>query len=96
MSETKPADIILALQKVTEGFTAIIDRPTDTDIINICQLLFLVLMQKKYNELTLTDNLYGVILLTDRNKYIYGKVLYEILPSVASYDTSIETNASKK
>ena len=66
MSETKPADLTLTLQKATEGFTAIIDQPTDTDIINICQLLFPVLMQTKYDKITLTDNLSGVIITTER------------------------------
>ena len=66
MSETKPADLTLTLQKATEGFTAIIDQPTDTDIINIRQLLFPVLMQTKYDKITLTDNLSGVIITTER------------------------------
>ena len=54
MSATKPAGITLALQKATEGFTSIVDRPTDTDIIDIQQLLLPVLMKTKYDELTLT------------------------------------------
>ena len=49
-------------------------------------------MQAKYDELALTDNLSGVILPTDRNKHIYGKVLYDIPPVVALYDDSIETD----
>ena len=57
MSATKPADLTLALQKETEGFTAIVDRPTDNYLIEIRQLLVLVLMKTKYNELTLTHNL---------------------------------------
>ena len=35
MSATKVANITLALQKVTEGFTAIVDRQTDNDLIKI-------------------------------------------------------------
>ena len=66
MSATKPADLTLAIQKSTEGFTAIADRPTDNDIINIRQLLLPVLMKTKYEELTLTHNLSGVILPTER------------------------------
>ena len=54
MSETKPEDLTLALQKATKGFTAIVDRPTDTDIIDIRQLLLPVLMKTKYDEITLT------------------------------------------
>ena len=64
MSATKPVDLTLALQKATEGFTAIVDRPMDTDIIDIRQLLLPVLMKTKYDELTLTHNLSGAILLT--------------------------------
>ena len=63
MSATKPADLTLALQKATEGFTAIVDRPTDNDMIEIRQLLVQVLMETKYDELTLTHNISGVILL---------------------------------
>ena len=40
MLTTKPADLTLALKKATEGFTAIIDQPTDTDIIDIRKLIF--------------------------------------------------------
>ena len=70
MSATKSADLTLDLQKATEGFTAIVDRPTDTDIIDIRQLLLLVLTNKKYYELTLTHNLYGVILPIERYGHI--------------------------
>ena len=37
MSATKPVDLTLALQKATEGFTAILYRPADTEIIDIRQ-----------------------------------------------------------
>ena len=66
MSETKPYDLTLVLQKATEGFTAIIYRPTDNDIINIQKLLLPFLMTTKYEKLTLTHNLSGVILPSKR------------------------------
>ena len=62
MSATNPADLTLALQKVTEGFTVIVDRPTYNNLIKIRQLLVPVLMKTKYDELTLTHNISGVIL----------------------------------
>ena len=70
MSETKPADLTLSLQKAKEGFTAIVYWPTDTDIIDIRQLLLPVLIQTKYDELTFTHNLSGVILPMDRYGHI--------------------------
>ena len=70
MSETKPADLTLALQKTTEVFKAIVYCPTDTDIIDIQQLLLPVLMKTKYDELTLTHNLSGVILSTKSYEHI--------------------------
>ena len=76
MSATKPEDINLALEKATEGFNAIVDRPTDTDIINICQLILTILMKTKYDELTLTHNLSGVIIPTDIYEHIYAKGEY--------------------
>ena len=54
MSETKPADLTLALQNATEGFTVTVDHPTDKNLIEIRQLLLPVLMKTKYDELTLT------------------------------------------
>ena len=66
MLSTKPADLTLALQKATEGFIAIVDRPTDTDIIDIRQLLLPVLTKTKYDKLTLTNNISGFILPTKR------------------------------
>ena len=50
MSATKPADLTLAIQKATEGFTVIVDRPTDNDLIDIRQLLVPVLMKTKYES----------------------------------------------
>ena len=64
MSATKPADLTLELQKSTEGFTAIVDCSTDNDIIEIQQQLLPVLMNKKYDKITLTHNLLGFILPT--------------------------------
>ena len=71
MSATNPADLTLALQKATEGFTAIVDSPTDNDLIEIRQLLLLILMKTKYDELTLTHNLLGVILPSKRYEQIH-------------------------
>ena len=75
MSETKPADLTLTLQKATEGFKAIVDRPTDNDIINIRQQLLPILTKTKYDDLTLTHNLSGVILPSERYEHIYKKGL---------------------
>ena len=94
MSTTKPVDITLALQKVTEGFTDIVDRPIDTDIIDIRKLLFPVLMRTKYDELTLNHNLYGVIIPIDSYEHIYAKGTYSIPPVVASYDDTISIDAT--
>ena len=58
------------------GFTAIVDRPTETNIINIQQLILPVLMKTKYDKLTLTHNLSGVIFSTDKYEHIYLKVAY--------------------
>ena len=80
MSETKPADLTLALQKATEGFTAIVDRPTDNDIIDIRKMLLPVLTKTKYDELTLTHNISGIILPTERCEHIYKKGAYLIPP----------------
>ena len=95
MSATKPANITLTLQKVTGGFTAIIDFPTDTNIIDIQQLLLLVLMKTKYDELTLTHNLSGVILRTERYNHIYSNGDYLIPPVIALYDNTIEKYATR-
>ena len=70
MSATNPADLTLAIQKATEGFTVIVDRPTDNNLIDIRQLLVPVLMKSKYNELTLEHNLLGVILSAKRYEQI--------------------------
>ena len=79
MSATKSEALNLALQKSMEGFTAIIDRPMDTYIINIPKLLLHVLIDTKYDDPTLMHNLSWVILPTYRYKHIYSKVAYSIL-----------------
>ena len=74
MSATKPADLTLALQKATEVFTSIVDCSTDTNTIDIQQILLTVLMKTKYDDLTLTHNLSGVILPTERYEHIYSRL----------------------
>ena len=95
MSATKPADFTLAIQKATEGFTAIVDRPTDNDIINIRQILLPVLMKTKYDELTLTHNLSGVILPTEHYEQVYSNGTYVIPSVIALYDDAIDINATR-
>ena len=68
MLATNPAELSLEIQKATEGFTVIVDRPTDNDLIEIRELLIPVLMKTTYDELTLQHNLLGVILPADRYK----------------------------
>ena len=95
MSATKPAELTLALQNATEGSTAIIDWPTDTNIIDICQLLFPILMQTNYDKITITHNLSGVILPTDRYGHIYGKGPYGIPPVFELYNHSIKKDVTR-
>ena len=95
MLATKPADLTLTLQKATEGFTAILDRPTDNDITDIRQLLLPVLMKTKYDELTLTYNLWGVILPSECYKQIYKKGAYLIPPVIALYDDTIDKDVTR-
>ena len=95
MLETKPADITLALQKATEGFTAIVDRPTNKEIIDIQQVLLPILMKTKYDDLTLTRNLSGVILPTERYNHIYPNGDDLILPVIALYDDTIDKDATR-
>ena len=95
MSATKPAELTLALQKATEVFTAIVDQPMDNDLINIRQLLVPVLMKTKYDELTLTHNLSGVILPSERYDQIYKKGSYVISPVIAQYDETIKKDATR-
>ena len=86
---TKTADLTLALQKAKKGFIEIVDRPTDNDIITIQKLLLPVLMKTKYDELTLTHNLSGVILPTERYEHIYKKGDYLIPPVIALYGAQL-------
>ena len=95
MSATKPAELTLAIQKATEGFTVIVDRPTDNDLIEIRQLLIPVLMKTTYDELTLQHNLAGVILPTERYEQIYKKGDYVIPPVVPLYDDNIDKDATR-
>ena len=95
MSATKPADHTLTIKKVTEGFTAIVDCPTDNNLIKIRQLLLPVLMRTKYNDLTLTHNLSGVILPIDRYEQIYKKGEYLIPPVIVLYNETIDKYATR-
>ena len=95
MLATKPVDLTLPLKKETEGFTAILDRPTDTKIINIRQILLPALMKKKYDELILTHNLFGFILPTYRYGHIYSKGAYSIPPVIAIYDDTNDRDATR-
>ena len=95
LSATKPADLTLTLQKVKAGFTAIVDWPTDNDLIEIRQLLVPVLMRTKYDELNLTHNLWGVILPSERYQQIYKKGAYLIPPIIALYDDTIDKDATR-
>ena len=95
MSATKPAELTLATQKATEGFTVIVDRPTDNDLIEILQLLVPVLMKTTYDELTLKHNLAGVILTTKRYEQIHKKGAYAIPPVIPLYDDSIDKDATR-
>ena len=72
MLKKNPADLTITLYKATERFMAIINCPTDNDIIDIRKLLLPVLTRKKYDEITLTHNLSGFILPTERYKHIYN------------------------
>ena len=90
MLATKPANLTLALQKATEGFTEIVDRPMNKNLIKILQLLLPVLMKTKYDKLTLTHNLSGVILPSERYEHIYKKWAYLIPPVIALYDDTID------
>ena len=95
MLATKPYEITLTIQKATEGFTAIIDLPTDNDIINIRQLLLPVLMKTKYDELKLTHNLSRVILPIERYEQVHSNGAYVILSVIALYNDAIDINATR-
>ena len=95
MLATKPADLTLALQKATEGFTVIVDIPMDNDLIEIRQLLVPVLMKKKYDELPLTHNISGVILPAKSYAQIYKNGDYVIPPVIPLYDDTIDKDATR-
>ena len=71
------------------------DRPMDNNIIEIRQLLLPVLMKTKYDELTLTHNLSGVIITSKRYKQIYNKRAYLIPPIIELYDDTIDKEATR-
>ena len=52
-------------------------------------------MKTKYNELTLTYNLSGVILPSERYEQIYKKGACAIPPVIALYDETIEKDATR-
>ena len=95
VSATKLEDLTLALQNATDGFTTIVDQSTDTNIIDIRQLILPVLMKTKYEELTLMHNLYGVIIPTDTYEHIYSKGTYSILTVIAIYDDTIDRDTTR-
>ena len=95
MSKTNPADLTLALQKATEGFTAIVDHLMDTKIIDIKQLLLTLLMKINYDDIKLTHNLLEVILPTEHYEHIYSKGAYLIPPVITLYDETIEKDATR-
>ena len=95
MSATKPANLTLALQKATEGFTVIVDRPTENDLIKIRQLLVPVLMKTTYDELTPTHILSVVILPSERYEQIYKNRAYVTPPVIPLYDDNIDKDATR-
>ena len=95
MSAINPADLTLALQKAMEGFTKIVDRPTDNDLIKILQLLVPFLMKTKYNKLTLNHNLSGIILPSEHYEHIYKKGDYVTPPVIALYNETIQNDATR-
>ena len=95
MSATKPAELALAIQKATEGFTVIVDRPTDNDLIEIRQLIVPVLMKTTYDQLTLQHNLLGVILPAESYEQIYKNGDYAIPPVIPLYDDKIDKDATR-
>ena len=74
---------------------AIVDRSTDNDIIDIQKLLLTVLMKTKYDELTLTQYISGVILPSERYEHIYKKGAHLIPPVIALYDDKIDKDATR-
>ena len=95
MSATKPAELTIHIQKAMEGFTVIVGRPTDNDLIEIRQLLVPILMKTTYDELTLQHNLAGVILPTELYEQIYKKGAYAIPPVIPLYDDNIDKDSTR-
>ena len=52
-------------------------------------------MTTKYDKLTLTYNLLGVILPTERYEEVYSNGAYEIQSVIALYDDVIDINATR-
>ena len=52
-------------------------------------------MRTKYDELTLTHNLPGIILPSERYEQIYKKGAYLIPPVITLYDENIEKDATR-
>ena len=52
-------------------------------------------MKTKYDELTITHNLFGVILPSERYEKIYKKGDYLILPVIALYDDTIDKDTTR-
>ena len=95
MSATKPDDLTLVIQKVTEGLMVIMDRPTDNDLIEIRQIIILVLMKTTYDELTLKHNILGAILPAERYGQIYKNEAYVTPPVIPLYDDKIDKDATR-
>ena len=95
MLATNPAELTIAIQKATEGFTVIVDRPTDNYLIEIRQLLVPIRMKTTYDELTLQHNLSGVILPSERYEHIYKNGAYVIPLVIPLYDDNIDKDATR-
>ena len=95
MSATKPTEITLLIQKAKEGFTVIVDRPMDNNLIEIRQLLLPVLMKTTYDKLTPHNNLLGVILPAERYEQIYNNGDYATPPFIPLYDDNIDKYATR-
>ena len=52
-------------------------------------------MKTKYDKLTLTHNLSGVILPTERHEHIYSNGAYLILPVIALYDNKVDKDETR-
>ena len=52
-------------------------------------------MKTKYDELTLTHNLSGVIIPTERYEHIYSNRAHLIPPVIAIYDDTIDKDSTR-